>query len=143
MLKIPNRIFRKLMSLSELILLDLQNIANGTPSQGTFYLFTYVVQPDLLSSMLNVKDAQFQLLTDSLSNASLGKFFSRAPYPKGGVAALCGRAPLWALSFSTQKKKKGGRGAGKRSHTTLMDAFKTVANRQRCLLSLLKRLFSF
>ena len=88
------------------------------------HLFTYIVQPDLLSSMLNVKDAQFQLLTDSLSDASLGEFSYRAPSPKkkkgGGVAALCGRSPI-------QKKKGGGRGAGKRSHTTMRDASYTVA----------------
>ena len=78
----------------------LQNIANGTPSQGTLDLFTYIVQPDLLSSMFNVKDAQFQLLTDSLYDASLGEFSYRAPSPT----------------------KKRGRGAGKRSHTAMRDA---------------------
>ena len=66
-------------------------ICEWFPSQGTLDLFTYIVQPDLLSSMLNVKDAQFQLLTDSLSNASLGEF------------SYCSFSPP-----PPKKKKRGG-----------------------------------
>ena len=83
-------------------------------SVSTLDLFTHIVQPDLLSSMLNVKDAQFQLLTASLSDASLGEFSYRAPSPPkkkktGGVAALCGRAPLGALPSPSKKKRRGKR----------------------------------
>ena len=43
-------------------------IVSCPPAQCTLDLFTYFVQSEPFSSMLNVKDAQVQLLTGSISN---------------------------------------------------------------------------